>query len=323
MRSIRIFTGLVVAALLVCVTQSLFAQDNAQFSVLQQKLKDQIVLTKIDSNGDIAVAGSVVVLQKDGLWMCGMTGAGPFENTYKNGKFSVGRFGWGMLAALLKIDMNSIPQLKFVSGDKFWITAYSVNKNGIHLTTLSDPIDDVRYYTNLKIPFSKGSVPSVDDVMKAVAEVVSVEPSENADQGAPPETSATPTPALDLGHPTSGHPGNGFLETSAPAPTPSFAPVAPPPPPIDAVPAMSSATSALVLGNHSAKVLPPPHGSTAIAPSSQLDAPPKSISLGQTKDEVLGAFGQPMKVVNLGVKEIDYYSDMKVIFIQGKVADVQ
>jgi hypothetical protein len=33
--------------------------------------------------------------------------------------------------------------------------------------------------------------------------------------------------------------------------------------------------------------------------------------------------GQPQKVVSLGTKEIDYYPDMKVIFINGKVTDVQ
>ena len=43
-----------------------------------------------------------------------MTGAGPYENTYKNGKFSAGRFGWGMKLGLLKIPVNAVPQLKFV-----------------------------------------------------------------------------------------------------------------------------------------------------------------------------------------------------------------
>ena len=49
----------------------------------------------------------------------------------------------------------------------------------------------------------------------------------------------------------------------------------------------------------------------------------KTISMGQTEDEVVGILGAPQKKVNLGSKEIYFYPDMKVIFIGGKVADVQ
>jgi hypothetical protein len=74
----------------------------------------------------------------------------------------------------------------------------------------------------------------------------------------------------------------------AAAPTPAMAPIAPPPPPADA---------------------PPPA--------------PKTIALKQTKDQVVANFGQPTKVVKLGTKEIDYYPDMKVTFVNDKVTDVQ
>lgn len=72
-----------------------------------------------------------------------------------------------------------------------------------------------------------------------------------------------------------------------PAPAP-MAPIAPPPPPTDAAPAQ-----------------------------------PKTIALGQTKDLVTANFGQPTKIVKLGTKEIDYYPDMKVTFVNDKVTDVQ
>lgn len=49
----------------------------------------------------------------------------------------------------------------------------------------------------------------------------------------------------------------------------------------------------------------------------------KTISMGQTEDEVVGILGAPQKKVSLGTKEIFYYPDMKVVFIGGKVADVQ
>ena len=56
------------------------------------------------------------------------------------------------------------------------------------------------------------------------------------------------------------------------------------------------------------------------------DAPPpepKTLKLGQPKDQVVAIFGQPTKVVKLGAKEIDYYPDMKVTFVNNKVTDVQ
>ncbi|MGB8492766.1 MAG: hypothetical protein WCE53_00030 [Candidatus Acidiferrum sp.] len=52
-------------------------------------------------------------------------------------------------------------------------------------------------------------------------------------------------------------------------------------------------------------------------------APPPTIQLGQTPDEVTGALGQPEKIVNLGLKQIYYYKDMKITFVKGKVSDVQ
>ena len=54
-------------------------------------------------------------------------------------------------------------------------------------------------------------------------------------------------------------------------------------------------------------------------------APPetKTIGIGQTKDEVVQNFGQPTKVVQLGKKEIDYYTDMKVTFTNNKVTNVE
>jgi hypothetical protein len=74
----------------------------------------------------------------------------------------------------------------------------------------------------------------------------------------------------------------------AEAPAAAMAPIAPPPPPADA---------------------PPPQ--------------PKTIAVGQTKDQVVAIFGQPTRIANLGTKEIDYYPDMKVTFVKGKVSDVQ
>ncbi len=71
---------------------------------------------------------------------------------------------------------------------------------------------------------------------------------------------------------------------------------------------------------------PPPAMADIPPPPPPTDSPaaaPKSISVGQTKDQVTANFGQPTKIVNLPTKEIDYYPDMKVTFVKGKVSDVQ
>lgn len=86
--------------------------------------------------------------------------------------------------------------------------------------------------------------------------------------------------------------GGGQRGPSAPAPP---APLPPPPPPI----------------------APPP------PPPDEPAAPPPTISLGQTKPQVVASFGQPTRVVKLGTKEIDYFKDMKVTFVAGKVTNVE
>ncbi len=52
-------------------------------------------------------------------------------------------------------------------------------------------------------------------------------------------------------------------------------------------------------------------------------AEPVSIEKGMTPDQVEAAMGKPDKKVTLGTKQIYYYKDMKVIFLSGKVSDVQ
>jgi len=72
-----------------------------------------------------------------------------------------------------------------------------------------------------------------------------------------------------------------------------------------------------------APVAPPPPIAPPPPPADEPIAPPPTISLGQTKDQVQASFGQPVRVVKLGTKEIEYFKDMKVTFVNGKVTDVQ
>ncbi len=55
----------------------------------------------------------------------------------------------------------------------------------------------------------------------------------------------------------------------------------------------------------------------------QAGTEPVTISLGQTIDQVVAVQGQPKKIVDLGNKTIYVYPDIKVTFIDGRLADVQ
>jgi hypothetical protein len=48
-----------------------------------------------------------------------------------------------------------------------------------------------------------------------------------------------------------------------------------------------------------------------------------TIALGQTTDQVTAALGNPPRIIDLGAKKIYTYPDMKIIFQNGKVSDVQ
>lgn len=66
-------------------------------------------------------------------------------------------------------------------------------------------------------------------------------------------------------------------------------------------------------------------GQQETASSGEASAPaaPVNIALGQSIDQVTGALGQPMRIVDLGAKKIYQYRDMKITFRDGKVADVE
>jgi hypothetical protein len=277
--------GFAVVAAFLCIGLAAQSGDPA---AIQQKLVSQINLTKATADrSDIVTAGDVVVLQKDGLMMCSSASSYAFSNTYSNGvltanyknqakdagksylkSFGMSRLGLGGGASVTDSANNACPSRKFVAGEKFWVTGITAQKDGILVSTFSDPFpnpsgDQVRYYGEIKFPFAKGSVPPVDVFVKTVSEVFTVQPAENqgnqGDQGSQPAAAPeTPAPMQDI---------------------------APPPPPAD--------------------------------------TPPPTIALGQTKDEVIAGFGQPMRIAKLGVKEIFYYKDMKVTFTNGKVSNVQ
>jgi len=256
------------AALLPCLR--IQAQTPAS---IQEKLDQEFTLTKTAADkSDIVTAGAVLVLKKDGLLMSATTVATTAQNTYKDGKLSQGI--WKMtkvpgFGSLMSHAGQTVQTRTFVAGEKFWVTKITVHDDGIVFDLFSDPFSDVRYCSTLKFPLTKGSLPTPDKADELVAEVIKVQPDDNA-------------------APAAGKKKPGADSVASAPPPAAMAPIAPPPPPADT---------------------PPPA--------------PKTIALKQTKDEVAANFGAPTKIVKLGTKEIDYYPDMKVTFVNNKVTNVE
>lgn len=297
MRHIAV-TGLIVGLLSASAT---IAHAQAGRDAVQKKLESEYQLTKTTADqSDIVTAGSVLVLQKDNLLMVATTTTGnPCVNTYKDGRFTQGgicRTGeklkkFGMLTSRIP-GADKAPTTTtrtYVTGEKFWLTKIDIRdsgkEQGIMLDFFTDAVSDVRYRTSLLIPF-KGGVPSPDDALKMVAEVVKVAPPDD-DKDAKKDNKGDAQPAA--------------AQNNQPAP----APAAPAAPAEQAAPAPAEAAPA------------------AIAPPPPPPADPITVKLGETTDQVVAALGEPEKKAKLPTKEIYYYKDLKVTFVNGKVKDIQ
>lgn len=107
----------------------------------------------------------------------------------------------------------------------------------------------------------------------------------------------------------------------------AFAAVAPPPDPNAASEIQQQAQAADQSEQEVASAVPAPADGTAAAaapvPAPAPAAAPVTVALGQTTGQVTSSMGQPTRIIDLGGKKIYVYKDMKVVFRDGKVSDVQ
>jgi len=241
------------------------AQSGDTLGAIQQQLNSVIQLTATTPDRvDIVNPGSVVELRKNGLVLYGVNSPLAPSNTYKNGKIGQGWAGFGKdlaisMAGPQGVTADNYPHRQFAAGERCWVTAVIAQKDGILFRLYSDPFDGIRFYGNLKIPFpNKKEVPSLDNALQLIGEVLSTVSPDGQSNQIQPQQSSVPQPA---------------------------------------------------------------DGANGAAPQSS--APPPTISIGQTMDEVTAAFGQPIRKAVIGQKQIYVYNDMKVTFVSGKVTDVQ
>lgn len=218
-------------------------------ALIQQKLLSQFKLAKATADHtDLVTAGDVIVLHKDGLMMCSSASSFGYANTYSNGvlaaseknrvkdatkSFLKGKLPFGGGGSASDAANNGCQSRKFVSGEKFWLTGISAQKDGITFNVISDPYQDTRYYGELKFVFPKGTVPAPDDFSKTVAEVLTVDASnDNTQQQG--DQNAGQNQSQGGGGESQGQ-AQAQPQTQQPAPAP-MADVPPPPPPADTPP---------------------------------------------------------------------------------------
>jgi hypothetical protein len=153
---------------------------------LQSQLEAKYQLTKpTDDKSDIVTAGAVLVLQKDKLLMYPTTTQVPPVNTYSGGRLSEGAYGvhqklQGFGSMIGHPPPQTVQGRQFVTGEKFWVTGIAVQPDGVLFTLFSDPYQDIRYYSQLKFIYPKGSNLSADQVLSLVAEVLTVQADDSA-----------------------------------------------------------------------------------------------------------------------------------------------
>jgi hypothetical protein len=240
MKQARLFRVVAFAAMTAALGLSSVAQNGDPGTMAQEKVISQIKMTKATADrSDIVTSGDVVLLRKDGLMMCSSASSYAFSNTYNNGvlaanynnrakdaakSFLKGHLPFGGGGSVADAANNGCASRKFVAGEKFWVTAVVLQKDGIVINTFSDPYPDasgnqVRYYGEVKFPFSKGQVPGPDDFVKTVSELITVQPADDKDGGGQGDQGGASAPAAQPA-----------------APAAPMAAIPPPPPPADAAP---------------------------------------------------------------------------------------
>lgn len=163
----------------VVVFSSALAQDEtSRLADIQSDLASMYQLARTSADGtDIVTAGSVLILQKDGLVMNNVTQPYPLVNVYKNGALTRSALSAGLsILDAFGQSSSSDPALRtFLRGEKFWITALTTKTDGVTLSLMSDLIRGSRYRAVLKFPFARGQLPAADDFVALVGEVVKVD----------------------------------------------------------------------------------------------------------------------------------------------------
>jgi len=271
------------------------AQAQAQKTLEEQLQAEYMITTPTADNSDIVTMGSVLVLQKKGFSAGAASSKVLTQNTYKDGQIHSG-------AATAVRRFGGLPGIGYIPGVGTAASTAAGAAGGSRDFVNGEKL----YVTQITVDRGKDGVvfdlisDSYGDSGRFKGQLRfqfgkgTVKTADLAAADAmisqvfkiqPPDDNANAQ-----------QPAANAQQAAPAAQAPAAAPVADAPPP---------------------PIPPPP------PPADEPPAPPKSIDLGQTKDQVIAAFGQPLRTAKVGAKEIFFYKDLKVTFTGGKVSDVQ
>jgi len=216
----------------------------ADRALLEQKLGARYKLSSVNAEGDFVVTGTTLVLRKSGF----TGGADPITcvHQYKDGKISLTGASkaacTGAVRTLSKIPIISkIPGVgtanqavqgnapttrPFVAGEKLYMTKIEVVKDDIHLTLISEQVNEVRYTAEIR--FHKAATLEIREAENLIAEVLGTGAAGGG--GGSQSTSTSSQPAAARAAPAAAAPiASPQTATADTAPPP----IAPPPPPAD------------------------------------------------------------------------------------------
>jgi len=272
-------------ALLVAVSPAA-AQDPAK-DAIRKRLEAEYHLTKTtDDKTDIVTAGSVLVLHKDKVLMVAATSSvNPCMNTYKDGKITPAK-ACGVNEKIKK--WSRLPGVG--GGGGVGATRNFVSGEKFWVTQIDVRNDGVVFH------FFTDAIGDTRYISALTIPFGALTPSPDEALKTVSEV-ITVAPADNAGNSGQGN-QQGAPQGGPPSPPsapsrPASAPAAAeaPPPPLDT---------------------PPPPA-----------ADPVQVSMGQTPDQVVAILGQPLRKAKTATREIYFYKDLKITFVNGKVKDVE
>ena len=269
-----------------------FAVSGQSKTAIEKKLTAEYTTTQATADQtDIVTAGSILVLKKGNIMMAPVSGTNYYQNTYKDGKITQNTAG-KISSGLGRFSKLGVPG---VSAPAAPATRTFVPGEKVWVTKIECRDDGLVFqlftdaYAEVRYKADLKFFFDKKGAMPSADEMDKLVGEVFKIQPADDQTGGGQQQAAGG-------------QAAAPAQQQAPAAAAPPPP----------AETPL------APIPPPP------PPPDEPQGPPKTLKIGQSKDEVVANFGQPEKVVKLGTKEIYYYKDVgKVTFVNGKVTDVQ
>jgi hypothetical protein len=267
-----------------------FAGNAQSKAAIEKKLQAEYTTTQATADQtDIVTAGSILVLKKGNIIMAPVSGTNYYQNTYREGKISQNAAG-KISNGLGRFSKLGVPGVGAPSAPA---TRTFVPGEKVWVTKIECRDDGLVFqlftdaYAEVRYKADLKFFFDKKGAMPSADEMSKMVGEVFKIQPADDQTG-----------------GAQQQQQAAPAQQQQAPAAIAPPPPVAETPL--------------APIPPPP------PPPDEPQAPPKTLKIGQSKDDVIANFGQPEKVVKLGTKEIYYYKDLgKVTFVNGKVTDVQ